>query len=33
MLEAVEKVVYSGADPQSTLTAAQEQATKLLPKG
>ncbi|WP_131770633.1 ABC transporter substrate-binding protein [Candidatus Protofrankia californiensis] len=33
ILDAVEKVVYSGADAQSTLTAAQEQATKLLPKG
>ncbi|WP_250285291.1 ABC transporter substrate-binding protein [Frankia sp. CiP1_Cm_nod2] len=33
MLAAVEKVVYSGADPLSTLTSAQEQATKLLPKG
>ncbi len=33
MLDAVEKVVYSGADAQSTLSAAQDQATKLLPKG
>ncbi|WP_322755345.1 ABC transporter substrate-binding protein [Frankia sp. Cas3] len=32
MMDAVEKVVYNGADAQSTLTAAQQQATKLLPK-
>lgn len=32
MLEAVESVVYSGADPQKTLTDAQNQAAKLLPR-
>ncbi|WP_239310730.1 ABC transporter substrate-binding protein [Frankia sp. Cj3] len=32
MLEAVESVVYSGADARSTLAAAQDRATKLLPK-
>ncbi|MEX5634271.1 ABC transporter substrate-binding protein [Parafrankia sp. FMc2] len=32
MLEAVENVVYNGADPRRTLTEAQEQAAKLLPR-
>ncbi|CAJ61848.1 MULTISPECIES: ABC transporter substrate-binding protein [Frankia] len=32
MMEAVEKIVYQGADAQSTLTAAQKQGTALLPK-
>ncbi|MCK9902891.1 ABC transporter substrate-binding protein [Parafrankia colletiae] len=32
MLGAVENVVYNGADPQKTLTEAQEQAAKLLPR-
>ena len=32
MLTAVENVVYDGANPQTTLTTAQDQATKLLPK-
>ncbi len=31
MMDAVEKIVYQGADAQSTLTAAREQASKLLP--
>jgi multiple sugar transport system substrate-binding protein len=33
MMDAVEKVVYQGADAQSTLSAAQDQASKLLPTG
>ncbi|WP_415972770.1 ABC transporter substrate-binding protein [Rhodococcus sp. 077-4] len=31
MMDAVESIVYQGADPASTLTAAREQATTLLP--
>lgn len=31
MMDAVEKVVYQGADAQSTLTDARKQASKLLP--
>jgi multiple sugar transport system substrate-binding protein len=33
MMAAVEKAVYQGGDPQATLTAAQSQATALLPGG
>ncbi|MEU8782772.1 ABC transporter substrate-binding protein [Streptomyces sp. NPDC048637] len=33
MLDAVEKIVYQGADAQSTLTGARKQASKLLPTG
>ncbi|CCH31040.1 ABC transporter substrate-binding protein [Actinosynnema sp. NPDC047251] len=33
MMEAVEKVVFQGADPASTLKAQQEQGSKLLPNG
>ncbi|EIV91664.1 ABC transporter substrate-binding protein [Frankia sp. QA3] len=32
MMDAVEKIVYQGADPQSTLTAALKQGAALLPK-
>ena len=33
MMEAVEKVVYQGADPAATLKAQQEQGAKLMPNG
>ncbi|KAA9155669.1 ABC transporter substrate-binding protein [Amycolatopsis acidicola] len=33
MMDAVEKSVYQGADPQSTLTAAKNQAVSLMPGG
>jgi multiple sugar transport system substrate-binding protein len=33
MMEAVEKVVYQGADPKATLQAQQEQGAKLMPGG
>ena len=31
MMDAVESIVYQGADPSSTLKAAQDQGTELLP--
>jgi multiple sugar transport system substrate-binding protein len=33
MMDAVENVVYQGADPQATLRGAQDQLAKLLPTG